>query len=309
MGGSTYSSSVFDDTHVKRTAGGKDFFAHSAAISKGEIAAKVHQKLDPAKLNAVGKNVRESFDSDVHPNSLAIACLFDETGSMDIVPRIFVEKLGSFMAMLTSKGYVKNPHVLFGAIGDAYSDKVPLQIGQFEGGNEMDNVLGDIYLESNGGGQQKESYELALYYMARHTEMDCFNKRGKKGYLFLFGDELPYDKVNKDQVKRLIGDDLTEDITTAAILKELRAKFEVYWIMPKTDYWDDVGINDGLKKLFGQNLLKLENPEDVCELLVATIGIGENIDVKSIEADLVAAGSSKKSAKVATKATAHLKGA
>ena len=58
---------------------------------------------------------------------------------------------------------------MFGAIGDATCDRAPLQVGQFESDNRMDDDLGRILLEGGGGGQKTESYELAMYFMARHT--------------------------------------------------------------------------------------------------------------------------------------------
>ena len=307
MGGSSYSSKEFDDTIGKalRSGGASAAFAYSAAVSSGAAPTAVHPDLDPAKKNKAGRIVRESRDSDAHPESVAVAVLFDETGSMGDVPKAFVEKLGSLMNLLTKKGYLTDPHILFGAIGDAYSDEVPLQLGQFEAGNEMDSALTNIYLEGNGGGQYRESYDLALYFMARHTEMDCLEKRGKKGYLFILGDELLYDHVNKDQVKRLIGDNLQADIPVADILDEVREKFEVYWIFPKgSNYWDRKDINDGLRKLFGQSFIRLEDPTAVAELIATTIGVGEGFDTKAIEADLAAAGSSKKAIKSASTALA-----
>ena len=29
-----------------------------------------------------------------------------------------------------------------------------------------------------------------MYFMARHTSLDCHEKRGQRGYLFIIGDEL-----------------------------------------------------------------------------------------------------------------------
>jgi hypothetical protein len=40
---------------------------------------------------------------------------------------------------------------MFGAIGDAETDYVPLQVGQFESNNRMDDQLRGIALEGNGG--------------------------------------------------------------------------------------------------------------------------------------------------------------
>ena len=53
--------------------------------------------------------------------------------------------------------------------------------GQFESTAEaMDRWLTFSFLEAQGGGQARESYELALYFLARHTELDPVRKRGKK---------------------------------------------------------------------------------------------------------------------------------
>ena len=71
-----------------------------------------------------------------------------------------------------------------------------------------------------------------------------------------------------------------------------------------TSYWRDVGINKGLQSLFGQSFLKLEDPSSVAELIATTIGASEGIDVKAIEADLAAAGSTKKAIKSASTALA-----
>lgn len=300
MGGSNYSSSVFDDTYAKATAGGASYFAHTSAIQRGTAKAAVHELLDPSKPNKAGQLIRESRDSTEHPESNAIGVACDVTGSMMGVPPRLVAKLGALMATLTKKDYIKDPQILFGGIGDAYGDSAPLQVGQFESGNEMDEAIGKLYLEGGGGGQtgQHESYELFMYYMARHTALDCFEKRGKKGVLFIIGDEVPYDKVAATQVKLLIGDDIKEDISTKLILKELRERFDVYWLYPKEgSYFDDKKVMDPLRKMFGENLITLENADEVCEVIAAVIGIREGLDVKAIEANLISLGSSKAAAK------------
>jgi hypothetical protein len=296
MGGTSYSDDMYHSRITSAKSSSAGYFTHDSAIRSGKTSAGVHEKLDPSKKNSLGKLIRESFDSTGHPNSVPIAVLFDVTGSMSTVPRTFVSKLGSLMKLLVKKGYVADPQILFGAIGDATCDRVPLQIGQFESGNEMDEALSLIFLEGNGGGQQTESYELAMYYMARHTDLDSLNKRGKKGYLFLMGDETPYNEVKKSEVNRIIGDTLEANIPTPQILAELRQKFEVFWIIPGgTSNFSDSHVNKYLSNLFGQNLLKLQNPDDICELIASTIGLCEGYDLHDIKNDLVDVGSSAKS--------------
>jgi hypothetical protein len=96
--------------------------------------------------------VLHSRDNSTQPNSLAIAVIFDTTGSMRRIPEIFVEKLPDLMDLLLKKGYVPEPQILFGAVNDATTDPVAaLEIGQFESGNQMDDVLTNILLQGGGG--------------------------------------------------------------------------------------------------------------------------------------------------------------
>lgn len=132
-----------------------------------------------AALNPYGLRFRESRDSQQHPNTLAISIFLDVTGSMGRIPELLIRhKLGAMMETLLRHG-VEDPQVMFSAIGDQYTDRAPLQVGQFEAGaTEMNLNLSQIYLEGGGGGQAKESYQLAWLIAGRHTSIDCFEKRG-----------------------------------------------------------------------------------------------------------------------------------
>jgi hypothetical protein len=310
MGASSYSSSVFDSTIGRAVAAGIDTFSYSADVSSGKVATAVHPTLDPKlvagpKSPHAGKVMRESRDSDAHLNSVAISVLFDVTGSMGSGPRKFVEKLGPLMGLIIKKGYLADPQIMFGAIGDETSDNVPLQIGQYESGNEMDASLTNIYIEGGGGGQHYESYELAFYFMARHTSADCWEKRGKKGYLFIVGDECFRAKVSKGAIKRIVGDEVTEDLSTESVLEELREKYEVIWIFPNcSGYYNDTLTAGPLSKEFGQNFIRLEKVEEIAELIAATIGIAEGYDPKDVTTALIDAGMSKAAAGRVTTALA-----
>ena len=305
MGGTRYSDAAYFSRMADHKSKGTDVFTHDDDIRSGRAAATVHDLLDPKKANKAGKIIRESLDSPAAPNSRAIAVLFDNTGSMSAVPRIFLTKLDKLMTGLVKKGFVADPHIMFGAINDATCSNNPLQLGQFEGGNEMDEALSKIFLEGGGGGHITESYELALYFLARHTVLDCVTKRGQKGYLFMLGDELPYPVVSASQVKRFIGDDIQADIPLADIINEVREKFEIFWAIPAmTDHFNDHRVTDELQKMFGQSFMKLTNPEDVCELIISTIGVTEGYDLHSVTSALKDIGADADSVTRATKAVA-----
>jgi hypothetical protein len=283
MGSGSWSTDVYDAAARMRAATGTSAFAYSDSGAR-----TVHANLDP-----LGVVTRESRDSDEHTQTVSIAVLFDVTGSMRTVPRVLQEKLPGLLGLLLRKGYATDPQILFGAIGDATCDRVPLQVGQFESDNRMDDDLGRFVLEGGGGGQNTESYELAMYFMARHTTLDSFDKRGRKGYLFIIGDELAYPKVNRDEVRAIIGDEIGEDITTAAIVAELRRRYEVYFILPSGTFnAGSTVVLDFWRGLLGQNVIELDDLDAVCETVALTVGIGEGTtDLTSGIDDLADIGS------------------
>ncbi|AGZ44725.1 hypothetical protein [Actinoplanes friuliensis] len=283
MGSGHWSTNVYSAAANYRAATGKSAFAYSDSGAR-----KAHAALDPMN---VGK--RESRDSDEHPQSTPIAVLFDVTGSMGSVPRVLQTKLPQLLGLLTRKGYATDPHIMFGAIGDATCDKVPLQIGQFESDNRMDEDLARIVLEGGGGGQRRESYELAMYFMARHVSLDSMEKRGRRGYLFIIGDEMPYTQVKPKEVKTFVGDRLNEPITVEAMIAELRRSFEIYYIMPTAAGWGgDAEILGYWRQLLGQHVIALDDLDAVCETIALTVGLAEeSIDLDAGLADLAEFGS------------------
>ena len=294
MGSGIWSTSVYDAARKMR--GGASAFGYSDSGAR-----TVHPDLDPH-----GVAMRESRDSDEHPTSLAIAVLFDVTGSMRSVPRALQSKLPQLLGLLIRKGYTEHPQIMFGAIGDATVDRAPLQVGQFESDNRMDGDLQHILLEGGGGGQKTESYELALYFMARHTVTDCFTKRGKRGYLFIIGDEMPYNRVKPSEASGVIGDSLPEPVPLPVITAEVTRRWDTYYILPEgSSYVGDAEVLQAWRELLGQNVIELADLDAACETIALTIGLGEDaVDLDAGLADLADVGSD--AAPVVSKALARI---
>ena len=304
MGSGRWSTDVYDEHNRFKAAAGKSAFDYSDSMHKsGRSTWHVHSSLDPK-----GCKFRESRDSDEHPDSTAVAVMFDVTGSMGSIPVTLQKKLPELLGLLLRKGYVTDPQILFGAIGDATCDGIPLQVGQFESDNRMDENLENIFLEGGGGGQRTESYELAMYFIARHTDIDCWNKRKHKGYLFLIGDEMAYPSVKRREVRNLIGDGAERDIPTAEIVRELQQRYHVFYILPRAaSYGGDARILGFWRKLLGQHVLELEDPEAVCETIALTIGMMEGtIDLYTGADDLKEYGAAERTLKVVTTALANI---
>lgn len=274
MGGSTWSDDFYKARAKTRDDTGTTAFDYSDRVttSSARHTWAAHKTLDPKGI------IREARDSDDHPNSNAIAVLFDVTGSMGNIPVTLQKKLPSLLTMLVRKGYIEDPQILFGAVGDATCDRVPLQVGQYESGNEMEDSLGNILIEQGGGGGRRESYELGMYFFANKIKMDCLDKRGDKGYLFTIGDEMPYKTVKKSEILEVLGDTVQADIPIEEVIEALQAKYHYFHIIPdRASHGGAKDIFDEWVRLLEQNVLHLDNPDGVCETIAMAIGLNEDV--------------------------------
>lgn len=319
MGGSAWSDADYSARQQTRAATGATAFQYSqTAQATGNVV--VHPRMDANSMKLhTGCKARESRDSAAHPCSTPIAVWFDVTGSMTSVPVVLQKKLGQLMKTITTHNYVDDPQILFGAIGDARTDRVPLQVGEFESGLEMDDVLGLVVLEGNGGGQGSESYELIPYLMSRHTVTDAWEKRGRKGYLFTIGDERPCHAVFRDHVKRLVGVDIEADIPFKEIVAEVLEKWEWFHVIPlaATDeqgnlYQTSHGREsvDEWKKFLHERVIVLDDAAAICSTISMYIAYLEGaIDSPDEGADhLAKSGDDSDHTRMASKALAIFTG-
>lgn len=288
MGGGTWSAS----THRARSAAsGGDPFAYSASAKRsGHLAA--HPTLDPMNMG-----IRESRDSAEHPESNAIIVSLDVTGSMGAVVRGVHADLPQLHELLLGYNYIPHPQILFGAVGDATTDQVPLQVGQFESDNRMDQHLENMVLEGGGGGQKTESYELMLYIAAKHTSIDCWEKRARKGYLFMIGDEMAYKNVKKTEVSGIMGGGLQANLPLEEVIRMVKERYHLYYIIPAgASHGGDEEVYDFWRQYIGaQQVLRLADPNDTSELIALTIGLNEGtIDVNEGVEHLRKTGASAK---------------
>ena len=273
MGYTRWSDDAYE--HLKRAKvnlGTDDIFANNKAGKASSL------------MSPHGVKFRESRDSDAHPESLSIAVFLDVTGSMGVIPEILVrEKLGSLMNTLINHG-VAHPQILFGAIGDHVSDRYPLQVGQFESGtDELDKWLTEIYIEGGGGGQCMESYTLGWLFCARHTSIDCFEKRSQKGFLFTIGDEMAWDELQANALKKLMGYTQANDLTDKQLLEEVQRSYHVFHIhINQASYRDDPRVLGYWKKLLGERLIILDDYNAIAETIASTVAVIHGVDLRQL---------------------------
>lgn len=231
-------------------------------------------------LNPHGVKVRESRDSAINPESNAIIVGIDVTGSMGMIAEALArEGLGVLFKEILERKPVSDPHLMFMAIGDASCDQAPLQTSQFECDSTIITQLTDIFLEGHGGGNDWESYNLPWYFAANHTSIDCFEKRGKKGYLFTVGDEFPAHDLTRDQIKRVVGDSLqTDRLSNDELLTMVSRSYHVFHVIVEEGHCarrDLAGVTKAWKKVLGQNVLTLSDYRRLSEVIVSAIQVVE----------------------------------
>ena len=272
MGYTKWSSSAY--THLKSS--------YSKKTRNGIFKSRtIAPEMDPQ-----GLLFRESRDSDAHPNSLAIGIFLDVTGSMGRIPEQLIRhKLGSLMDTLLDHE-IEDPQVMFSAIGDHISDRAPLQVGQFESGtDELSECLTRIYLEGGGGGQNMESYLLAWLIAGQHTSIDCFEKRGNKGFLFTIGDEKSWDKVDAARLKAIMGYPQSGGIKAEDVLAQAQRMYHVFHIhINETGYRDNPDVLGYWRDLLGERLLILDDHTNLAELIASTVAVMSGVNLASLTA-------------------------
>lgn len=229
-------------------------------------ASRAHPQLDPRGA------IRECRDSAEHPESLAVLFALDVSGSMGDVPRtLATQTLPAFMRVLLDAG-VRDPQLCFMAVGHAGQDQAPLQVGQFESSEGLiDGWLTRLWLEGGGVGRH-EAYELAMLYAARCTRLDCVEKRGRRGYLFLTGDVAPNPAVSHTEATRLLGVDLGADLPVRDLIEELQRSYEPFMLLAPGG---PPGVERAWRDLLGDRVLALRAPGDAALVAAGLVALLE----------------------------------
>ena len=264
------------------------------ATTDGYATKSTHEvfsstRLDP-DMNPAGIRFRESRDSAEHPNSVPIVIGLDVTGSMGYVPHELIKDGLPTMVSRLMKSGIADPQILFNGIGDHYTDRSPLQVGQFESSDELiDKWLLKCYLEGGGGGNGGESYLLSWYLAAKHTSIDSLEKRGQKGFLFTLGDDKNHRELDYGSLARLMGPGEYKDYTAAELLGLASEKYHVFHINI-ADNWQgrDSSTKNDWRELLGDNSLTVNNHQEIPLLIANTIanivrGTQDTVDVSTDE--------------------------
>jgi hypothetical protein len=275
MGGGSWNNDFYEERAKTRAANNVKVFQHDEDVRTGKVATALHELLDPSKLR---NGVREARDSAEHPHSRPVLVELDVTGSMRTTPVTVQKSLPKLMTTILTSGALADPQICFVAIGDSQTDRVPLQVGQFESGLQMEDDISRFYLEGNGGGSGEEGYEMGLMFATRYTATDAWEKRKEKGYLFIVGDERAYDEATPHAIHKIFGGEMpSKGVPLSTLITEAKERYHTYFIIPGgTDgSAGETVFNYWTERLGAGHVLRLADVSQICNLIALTIGIVE----------------------------------
>lgn len=290
MGSGRWDTDVYIDAHKTRVSSGIPAFHHS------QTSSTIHKDLDPKRIKDKVGGMLESRDSVDHPESNSVFVTFDVTGSNIHCAEKAQIALAKMMDLLPN--YLSDPQLAFGANDDIHAVGADLctQVSEFESDNRIDESLRLIKLTGNGGGNSQESYDFLLFIAARLMAMDCVEVRGKKGYMFMYADEPFPTMLMKDEVRKVFGVEISEDMRIETLIEEVQEKFHLFALWPATSSY--VNSRKQYEKLLGEeHVFILESPEQISEAICGIIAVTESkATPDQVRTDLVRAGFSAKSA-------------
>lgn len=264
--------------------------ARGAAYQQQSREEVFHQTRMNPEMNIKDK-VRESRDSEEHPNSFPIILALDVTGSMGRIPHMLItEGFPEIMKKIMDSG-IKDPQVCFVGIGDHYSDAAPIQVGQFESSDDLlDKWLKTIWLEGHGGGNGGESYGLAHFFAANCASTDSMLRRKQKGVLITIGDEPNHLSYDTNHLKQLFG---FAPETRVMAARDLIAQAQLHWDVYHINLMDYSGVSknvqDNWKSLLGDHFINTEDaegkdiPDLIAGIILKSVGKHTNVNKVSVE--------------------------
>lgn len=267
MGGGHFDDNAYVSSRSARVASGTPDFAYT------QHATRIHETLDPKRILTKPFHLLESRDSVEHPESTPVILSFDVTGSNYQNAQVAQQKLPELMGKLGC--CLSNPQVAVWSNDDTHSiGGNAIQLSDFESDNRIDEAIRNFWLTGQGGGNDGESYDLILYAAARKTVADSWDKRHKKGFLFLYADEPFFSQVSANDIRGVFGDPAEQNIPLANIIAEVKEKWHLQVIWPSNGYKH---AREQYVTLFGADCVEtLQDPNLLCDkvasMVQATIG-------------------------------------
>ena len=216
--------------------------------------------------------MRESRDSEDSPESTPIIIGFDSTGSMGyLAAEIAKNSLNRTATMILEKRPVTDPHIMCAAFtSPSFMSTYPaMQVTQFE----ADIRVVEQLLEFKLDGGNRYSYDSMVWYFAlKHTSIDSYEKRKKKGFIFCIGDEVgdsgTEEILSSEDISNVFNDDNARGFKTRELFEQTSQKYEIFHII--TGGRTEISLGTWEKLVPGRNaVIEAEDIEFLAEVMIS----------------------------------------
>ncbi|MFC1639012.1 hypothetical protein ACFL26_01945 [Patescibacteria group bacterium] len=192
---------------------------------------------------------RRTLDAAVNPKNRKIvveaanpfAYDFDNTGSMQRLPQVIVDKMPMICGQAVELELFEDPRISIGTFGDAItSEPAPVQAGDYALMRNADDWFKRLWLYGGGGANHRESYELMMYQRAYLNEF----KGAVLPVYIITGDEGFREEIPQADLDRLFGRKYRRHEATTAeqVFADLEVKFNgnVFIVRRRYSHENDV---------------------------------------------------------------------
>lgn len=120
------------------------------------------------------------------------------------------------------------------------------------------------------------------HFAAFHTSCDAFEKDGRKGFLFTFGDEGVPPNLNSDQLRRIYGDREETVATNSQLIEILTNRYHVFHLRIQQGSSYSQYQDKDWQSLLGERSLPVPDYTKLSEIIVSTMQIVGGVDRDSV---------------------------
>ncbi|WP_337268273.1 hypothetical protein [Oryzifoliimicrobium ureilyticus] len=244
-------------------------------------ARGMQDAFNPARIR-----VRESRASTDNPHPTPIILASDVTGSMGIIAeQLMRDGLNKLAREIYARKPISDPHIMIMAVGDAKTDAAPLQATQFEADIRVAEQAASLWLEGGGGGNGGESYCAAHLFAALKTSTDAAEIENRKGFLFTIGDEPVHDGMSRQEIQRVLGLRVEQDLSGRDCVELAMRHWEVFHIVLTNEGFcaqDPKSVLTSWNRILPERVIELSDVRRLAETVISVIEVSQGADPSKV---------------------------
>lgn len=189
----------------------------------------------------------------------------DVTGSMASWPAEIFDRLPLLYNTLSQ--YRPDTEICFAAIGDAAVDRWPLQVTTFAGGFDLEQLLGSLYGEGQGG-DAPESYGLFAHWVNTHVEVP---NAEENPFLIVFGDVTMHKVVPTAEINHYLGDSAWSNVDALDAWRKVSKSWNTWFLRRPTGKRGDQIDQQWAEAIGAQKIIWIEDEQRAVDYAMGLI--------------------------------------